>query len=64
MTVPPIELKRHYRRLSDHEADGVVGSVAELIVDFLKDGRQAGRNRQGRTGTLPSSTEAAKRQGG
>ena len=31
-----IELKRHCRRLSPEETDKVVGAVADLIVEFLK----------------------------
>ena len=63
MQPTPIELRRHQRKLSERETEEVVGTVAELIVDFLKGGRQADRNRHGRIGTSPSSTEAAKRQG-
>jgi len=31
-----IELKRHYRRLSEKETDGLVDAVADLLVSFLK----------------------------
>lgn len=33
---PSIEMKRHYRQLSEKEVDGVVDVVADLIVSFLK----------------------------
>ena len=36
MTVPPIELKRHHRKLSQKQTGEVVETVAELIVNFLK----------------------------
>ena len=36
MATPRIELKRHYRELSEAETDELVGIVADLIVDFLK----------------------------
>jgi len=31
-----IELKRHYQEISPKEMDELVGTVADLIVDFLK----------------------------
>jgi hypothetical protein len=31
-----IELKRHYQEISPKEFEEVVGTVADLIVDFLK----------------------------
>lgn len=41
MTAPPIELKRHYRKLSEKQTGHVVEAVAELIVNFLKCRREA-----------------------
>ena len=41
MTVPPIELKRHRRKLSKKQTAQVVEAVAELIVNFLKCRREA-----------------------
>lgn len=35
-SAPPIEFKRHYRRLSPKETDSVVDTVADLTVNFLK----------------------------
>ena len=50
MTVPPIELKRHHRKLSEKQTGQVVEAVAELIVNFLKCQREAatppGRRKQ------------------
>lgn len=33
---PPIEIKRHYRRLSEKQTAELAGAVADLIVAFLK----------------------------
>lgn len=49
---PPIELKRHFRTLSEKETDEVVDAVADLIVNFLKAKREpepSGERRQERT---------------
>ncbi|TWT40482.1 hypothetical protein RAS1_41930 [Phycisphaerae bacterium RAS1] len=35
-STPAIELKRHYRELSAEHATEVVGTVADLIVNFIK----------------------------
>ena len=32
----PPELKRHYRSMSEKDTDEVIGTVAELIVLYLK----------------------------
>lgn len=48
----PLELKRHYRRLSEKETDGVVDVVADLIVGFLKTrSGQAASNGQTHSGS-------------
>ena len=31
-----IELKRHYRKLSEKQTDELAGAVADLIVGFIK----------------------------
>ena len=36
MTTPAIELKRHYRKLSEKQTDELAGAVADLIVGFIK----------------------------
>ena len=36
MAAPPINVKRHYQRLSTGEVDEVAQAVAELVVAFLK----------------------------
>lgn len=37
MAVPAqIELRRHYRKLSEKDTDAVVQTVADLIVSYLK----------------------------
>ena len=41
MATPRIELKRHYRELSEAETDELVGIVADLIVTFLKGSRES-----------------------
>ena len=33
---PPIEIKRHYRRLSEKQTAELASAVADLIVAFLK----------------------------
>ena len=38
---PDIELKRHYRKLSDKQTDELVNSVADLVVAFIKQGQES-----------------------
>ena len=33
---PPIEVRRHYSELSEEETNAVVGTVADLLVNYLK----------------------------
>ena len=43
----PIELKRHYRELSEKETDEVVEAVADLMVNFLEGKRDSARGAEG-----------------
>jgi len=36
VTTTAIELKRHYRKLSEKQTDELAGAVADLIVEFIK----------------------------
>ena len=49
-----IELKRHYRELSEAETDELVAAVADLIVTFLKGSRES---------TQPAEAEQKPSQG-
>ena len=53
MAKKPIGMKRHFKRLSEKEADAVVDAVAELIVNFLRGQQgtpaQKDANQKGRT---------------
>lgn len=40
-TTPQLTVRRHYKKLSEQDADAVVHAVAELIVSYVKvTGRQ------------------------
>ena len=53
MAKKPIGMKRHFKRLSEKEADAVVDAVADLIVNFLRGQQgsppQKDANQKGRT---------------
>ena len=40
MATLSLELKRHYRKLSEKETDALVDATAELIVNYLKGGQK------------------------
>jgi len=35
-TTPPIQITRHYEALSERETDELVGTVADMLVTFIK----------------------------
>ena len=52
-TTPPIQIMRHYEALSERETDELVGTVADMLVTFIKN-RKNEQRRPGRT-TEPNS---------
>ena len=47
-TTPSIQIKRHYEALSERETDELVGTVADMLVTFIKTRKDARRgNRPG-----------------
>lgn len=47
-TTPSIQIKRHYEVLSERETDELVGTVADMLVTFVKN-RKKERPEPGRT---------------
>lgn len=47
-TTPSIEIKRHYEALSEQETNEMVGTVADMLVTFIKN-RKDERPEPGRT---------------
>ena len=52
-TTPSIEIKRHYEALSERETDELVGTVADMLLTFIKN-RKDEQRRPSRT-TEPNS---------
>ena len=48
-TTPSIQITRHYEALSERETDELVGTVADMLVTFIKN-RKGGRRE---TGPIP-----------
>ena len=44
-TTPSIEIKRHYKPLTEKETDELVGAVADLIVAFVMKNRKDDRRK-------------------
>jgi len=42
-TTPSIEITRHYKTLSEKETDDLVGTVADMLVTFIKNRKNARR---------------------
>ena len=54
-STPRIKIKRHFARLSEKRTDEVIGSLADLVIDFIK--RSGGAKilkQQGSQETSPS----------
>jgi len=47
-TAPSIQITRHYEALSERETDELVGTVADMLVNFIKS-RKDERPKPGRT---------------
>lgn len=47
-TAPSIQITRHYEALSERETDELVGTVADMLVTFIKN-RKDERPEPGRT---------------
>lgn len=47
-TTPPIQIKRHYEALSERDTDELVGTVADMLVTFIKN-RKGERTEPDRT---------------
>ncbi len=47
-TTPSIQITRHYEALSERETDELVGTVADMLVNFIKS-RKEERPEPGRT---------------
>lgn len=47
-TTPSIQIKRHYEALSEQETDELVGTVADMLLTFIKSCKDEQR-RPGRT---------------
>ena len=54
---PRIEIKHHYSKLSPKETDELVGTVADLIVNFIKSGKHLKR---GQTETAADPVASAR----
>jgi len=39
-TTPSIEITRHHKTLSEKETDDLVGTVADMLVTFIKNARR------------------------
>ena len=45
-TTPSIEIKRHYEALSEKETDELVGTVADMLVTFIKNRKDERREKR------------------
>ena len=45
-TTPSIEIKRHYQELTEKETDDLVGTVADMLVTFIKNRKGERREKQ------------------
>ena len=53
----PIELKRHYRQLSEDQTDKLVEAVADLMVTYLKNSKVTGSSELPTGGTEQSPND-------
>ena len=60
-TTPPIQITRHYEALSERETDQLVGTVADMLVTFIKT-RKDEQRRLGRT-TEPKAETSTQHTG-
>ena len=50
-TTPSIQIKRHYEALPEKETDEVVGTVADMLVTFIKNRKDEHREKRPRCAT-------------
>lgn len=60
-TTPPIQITRHYEALSERETNQLVGTVADMLVTFIKN-RKDEQRRPGRT-TEPKAETSTQHTG-
>ena len=60
-TTPPIQITRHYEALSERDTDELVGTVADMLVTFIKT-RKDEQRQQGRT-TEPKAETSTQHTG-
>lgn len=60
-TTPSIQITRHYEALSERETDELVGTVADMLVTFIKNRKDA-RRQPGRA-TGPKSETSTQHTG-
>ena len=54
-TTPSIQIERHYEALSERETDELVGTVADMLVTFIKNHKDE-RTAPGRTTARKAET--------
>jgi len=47
-TTPSIQIERHYEALSERETDELVGTVADMLVTFIKNRKDERREKHPR----------------